>query len=912
MAYIEEILGKLGWNDGFQIPVANVENQALERELAALTLQKVKSKNSLDVAVTRLNNLKSHFKFLNQENEQTQKLITAHKQQYDSEENQFHSLKGENNKVEHDVQEVHKKMQFLEERMANQKKTLENAVIKVDRIKQETGWDIEALKAWEETLKKRDEDNELIRKFSKEDERKFNELEAKRQFLQGEYDQKNFTVKKKMCDLHGCEMIIERTGKAIKQQMDERDALIKQWKDSVKMLQQRDQDIETTQNRILEAERMLANHQEQLEEENAMLGNEKKNNHEIDMEIEKLTALNTRMRRDLADLQQNIYAVANECSTVKRLVTASANNLEKLRIQSRKIEVETDKKERKCIKYEKDMENLQSKIIDMKGNNFSAAERIKKIKKMIETEEKRCNILMSDTDKINGQLYRTNQLLKEQQSVGKTLEIQINQTHCICNKLRKHIVDEKKALEKVKEVVYNMQFRIDEFEQRLCKLEGSNKSEEPTDENEEKIRNLEKTLAEHVEVQHTLQTQVERLQDEMRKLSNFIAADREELEILKNKVENYSLVYDIGLKQIATAKRSTQEQQVEENIMRLRINRIETNMKKEEKKIFNLQKLRLALDQAMKEHTLEIDTKKVIVLAKKRNLEEEKGRLKSDISLRKVKIEQMQKKYHIELMTLGKDEEGQPLSVTHFKIKFAQEKFTLQQQGDELDNKIKVAEKEIVAIENTLKIVNLTNVAFKNNLSPLKDDDIELKEMNILEKIHKEKLQEIRKVRQKLAEQQAVNDEIVKQLNEHLKPQRIEKHNVIKHLEEDNIFIGEQERNKEEKLRRTEAQLRKYLRKLQSRDLSVYEQDLEVRQLRDANNTVMKRIHFMMNNNIDTAPNIRKYIEEHNISLKTEYSLSSNTISTISGSLSSDTSSTNTEVTNFKSVTVNKVDLSFS
>lgn len=82
----------------------------------------------------------------------------------------------------------------------------------MDRIKQETGWDIEALKAWEETLKKRDDDNELIKKFSKEDERKFNDLEARRQVLQVEFDSKTTTVNKMVCDLHSCEMIIERTG----------------------------------------------------------------------------------------------------------------------------------------------------------------------------------------------------------------------------------------------------------------------------------------------------------------------------------------------------------------------------------------------------------------------------------------------------------------------------------------------------------------------------------------------------------------------------------------------------------------------------------------------------------------------------------------------------------------------------
>lgn len=157
------------------------------------------------------------------------------------------------------------------------------------------------------------------------------------------------------------------------------------------------------------------------------------------------------------------------------------------------------------------------------------------------------------------------------------------------------------------------EFRIDEFEQRLCKLEGASKPDDHADEKEEKIKELETTLYDHAEVQHTLQSQVDRLQDEMRKLSNFIAADREHLENLQNQVENHLLVYDIGAnvfrfwgnfstqltgrKQIAAAKKSTQEKQVEENIMRLRINHIETDMHKEEKKIFSLQKLRLTLDQ---------------------------------------------------------------------------------------------------------------------------------------------------------------------------------------------------------------------------------------------------------------------------------------------------------------------------
>lgn len=105
----------------------------------------------------------------------------------------------------------------------------------------------------------------------------------------------------------------------------------------------------------------------------------------------------------------------------------------------------------------------------------------------------------------------------------------------------------------------------------------------------------------------------------------------------------------------------------------------------------------------------------------KRNLEEDRGRLKSDFKGRQLKVDQLQSKYHLVTMSLGTDEDGQTLSVTHYKLKSAQDKYFLKQRGDFLDEKIKNIEKEIVAMENTLKIVNLTNAAYRKSLSEVED-----------------------------------------------------------------------------------------------------------------------------------------------------------------------------------------------
>jgi septal ring factor EnvC (AmiA/AmiB activator) len=58
------------------------------------------------------------------------------------------------------------------------------------------------------------------------------------------------------------------------------------------------------------------------------------------------------------------------------------------------------------------------------------------------------------------------------------------------------------------------------------------------------------------------------------------------------------------------------------------------------------------------------------------------------------------------------------VSVTFLMFLFqsAQEKYELQQEGDELDARIRKTEKEIQAMENTLKLINATNENYKRNL----------------------------------------------------------------------------------------------------------------------------------------------------------------------------------------------------
>nr|XP_023029063.1 coiled-coil domain-containing protein 39 [Leptinotarsa decemlineata] len=909
--HLGDVLRKLGWSDGFQIPIANVENKALEEELAILTLKKSKMRTSLDIVSGRLEALKDHFKFVNQENDQTQKLITAHKQQLENVENQYHVIKSEKANTVHAIHEITDRLKASEERLNTKKISLQKGVTKAEHLKTEMDWDAEALKAWEESLKKRDEDIELLKKFSKEDERRYNELEAKRQHLQTEVAAKRGKVAKIAATFNNYELVIERSGKVLKQLMTERDALITQWKDTVKMLQQRDNDIMKTQEQMSTVQEMIQKQQEKLSEEDIFLKNEQRNNHEIKLDIQNLNAVNSRMRRDYHELVQHTLLINGELHALKRQVAASSLDLENERIRSKRLDQTFADKEILCDKYRQDIENLEKKFAEVKGCTMSSEERIKRIEKLINYEERLYDIYISDTEKINSSMYRIDKFLKDQKSIGKILEIDLNNANCNCAQLRKHIQSKKKDLEKIKEVVYDMEYRIDDTEKKLYTLLDESKKDDLTDENEKKILELEKVLANHKDVQHALQNQVDRLQEEMRRLTLVIATDKELVAILQNKCENHLLVYEIGQKQIAAAKKATQEKQVEENMVRLRVHHIEMEKKKEEKEIFTLEKLRLNLDQVTKERQLEINTQKTITQIKKRSLEEDRGRLRADIALRRLKIEQIKQKYHVALGGLGNDENGQPLSLTHFKIKNAQEKFILQQEGDELDQKIKTAEKDIIAMENTLKVFNLTNASFKNSLAPVKEEDEEVKEMKILNIQFREINNTLKSHKNELAVKEKELEDLKCQLQE-IQTIIDERNETVTNLEEEINLVRKQEFDKADKLKRVEIQLRKLMKKVKNKDISKYNRDFEIRQLQDVNKSVIKRITELAASHQEMSPLINRYIMEYNIQIP-ESRITPSTYSSFSSSRSFSTAQ-NTErsdKSHKESIPVNKVQLSF-
>lgn len=110
------------------------------------------------------------------------------------------------------------------------------------------------------------------------------------------------------------------SAKVMKQLITERENLTLQWKEAMKMMHQRDNDVINVQNQILAHLEITQQQEEKLAEENTFFNNEQRNNAELEIEIQNLNLTNSTSRKDFNDLTHHVLFLKSE-------VIIFANNL---------------------------------------------------------------------------------------------------------------------------------------------------------------------------------------------------------------------------------------------------------------------------------------------------------------------------------------------------------------------------------------------------------------------------------------------------------------------------------------------------------------------------------------------------------------------------------------------------------
>jgi uncharacterized coiled-coil DUF342 family protein len=152
---------------------------------------------------------------------------------------------------------------------------------------------------------------------------------------------------------------------------------------------------------------------------------------------------------------------------------------------------------------------------------------------------------------------------------------------------------------------------------------------------------------------------------------------------------------------------------VDENILRLELRRLRSFVHARSDEVLTLETRKLQLNLTLEERTKEIEIHKDMLRVQLKNAEEERHSANSELRDRVGKVEKLKRRYEI-LMTQFAPEDGEEdHSQAYYVIKASQKREELQREGDELDANIRKAEKEIKALENTLRLMNDRNEQYR-------------------------------------------------------------------------------------------------------------------------------------------------------------------------------------------------------
>ncbi|NWX27721.1 CCD39 protein, partial [Notiomystis cincta] len=865
------VLAELQWEPGYAIPVANAENKALEDELYKMQKEKESLQNELTNFEERIAAMTSHLKNVRQEISFSQSLYKAKENEIETEHHFKALAERECGRLKNDIKRLKDEIASLRQKKSIQENTINKTTKKLENLKQQMNCDEELLESWIKELNRTDNDAVTIQKYAQQDEGKLAALTLEIEKLTMQANQKRRALDNELTETMTAQMELDRAAEDFRRVHQERQQVIRQWENAIQQMQKRDQEIDQCGLLIAEIKQEIRKKETLLREKTAFLVNETVNNMEYEKKISSAEREANSLRKEYQSQDSCRAQLQDELQALKTTVNRTASDLESLRTQIINLKKEIQGKQVRLKLLNEKNASLSDKLKLVIEETLSAEEKALRLEEILKEEEKSVEEKENEMRQLKDLLFKKTQELKEQRDKEKivTAEIEGGQKSIKNLRTRLHKLDA--DLLKQQEFIYSQDFYIQQTQRRLSRLEGEINPEEKQI-LEGKVADLKKTLEEKKKAYDVLQSLYRKLQNDIQITRRTIDKTKEETNGLIVKIEELNLFNERSLQELKKAKHIKQEMMVEDNLLKLELKRLRNILCNKAEKVLTLEKQQLELKKAIAERTEEIKIHKAMLDSQIRLLDQERHRMSAEFQDRLWKIDQLKCRYERFTLSMMPSEGEEMKSQAYYVIKAAQEKQALQQEGDDLDAKICKAEKEIVAMENSLCVLKNWNRSYKNSFKGAPETSEELEEKLKLEKDkrdadekYKHKQRQIKTLQEKLQSTQQHFDIIQKQ-QAFFEEQKKEKQALILQLKKD---IEEQK----PKLDRVIKQCSRLSREIQSRreneTETEEERDIRLRELKGFNKTINQVIADVLETNPGLTATFQIYFDKFNLELPT-------------------------------------------
>uniref|UniRef100_A0A8C0FX91 Coiled-coil domain-containing protein 39 n=1 Tax=Bubo bubo TaxID=30461 RepID=A0A8C0FX91_BUBBB len=825
--------------------------------LQKMQKEKVNLQNELTDFEERTEAMTSHLKNVRQELDFTQSLYKARENEIETEQHFKALAERELGHIKSEIKRLEDEIVSLREKKNSQENIINKTTKKLENLKRQMNCDGEVLESWIKESNRKDNDAIAIQKYAQQDEGKLGALTLQVEKLTMQANQKRRALDHELTETITAQIELDKTAEDFRRVHEERQEVIRQWENAIQQMQKRDQQIDHCALLITEIKQEIRKKEIVLKEKTSFLVNETLNNTEYERKISSAEREATSLRNEYQ--AQDTYRVQLQdevcCLGLAVLYTQRTFNLLNHVILFRL-----------SFLNEKNA-SLSNKLKLVTEETLSSEDKALRMEEILKEEEKIEK--ETETNELKELLFKKTQELKVQKDKEKCVLAEIEGSRTSLKNLKSQLHRLDADVLKQQELLYNQDFYIQQVQRRLSRLEGEVNADEKQV-LEAKVAELKKTLEEKKNTYDVLHAQHKKLQSDVHFIKRAMDKTREETSGMMIKINELNLFNERSDQELKKAKAIKQEMMVEDNLLKLELNRLHNTLCSKTEKVLTLEKQKLELKKAIAERTEEIKIHKAMLDSQIRLVDQERQHISAEFQDRLSKIDKLRCRYEILTVVMMPPEGEEEKTHTYYVIKAAQEKEALQRKGDALDTKICKAEKEIVALENTLCVLNNCNSNYRNSFKEVTETSEEYEEKLKLEeekraadKKYRYKRRQIRELQENLQSMEKKFDIVLKQ-EALFQEQKKEKQALILQLNKD---IEDQK----PKLERVIKQCSRLSREIQSlkktKTETQEERDIDLRDLKNFNRTIDKLLADVLEANPDLTTPFQMYFHQSNLEL---------------------------------------------
>uniref|UniRef100_A0A8D2Q437 Coiled-coil domain-containing protein 39 n=1 Tax=Varanus komodoensis TaxID=61221 RepID=A0A8D2Q437_VARKO len=502
----------------------------------------------------------------------------------------------------------------------------------------------------------------------------------------------------------------------------------------------------------------------------------------------------------------------------------------------------------KCALDQND--SLTNKLKFMTNQALTLEEKASRMEELLKEKEK--NVKEAQAVQLRDTHFKKTKELNALKENEKCVTAEIDGRRGQIKNLHSRLIRVDAETLKQQELMYNQDFYIQQVERRLSRLQG----ELNTDERqvlEAKVAELTKIADEKKQAYNILQAQQKKLQNDIHFIKLAMNKTGEEMAGLSTRVDELNLFTDKSEKLLKKARADKQDLMIEDNLLKLELKRVRDTLYNKAENVLSLEKRKQQLKTAMEERTADIKVHKAMLETQMRIIEQERQTLSFEFHERLSKIEKLKSRYEIVTVVMMPPEGEEEKTHTYYVIKAAQEKEDLQREGDTLDAKIQQAEKECVALENTLHVLNSCNSNYRNSFKKVTEKSEEHGEKVKLEEEkraadekYRYKRRQIKELQEDIQSMQGTQDMLMKDealINEKIRDKQARISRLTKEIDD--------QKPKLERVTKQVSRLSREIRALKNTQSETHEEhDIEFRALKDFSRSIDKMLIDISETNI--------------------------------------------------------------